>query len=134
MFNPWFSFTVQAARLGFEAQSAMAHRFMGLLGDAGKTEIPGMIAREIAAAPDVRATADELDIVATADRAVSAGPVVGPSPRLTRSRCARANAGAPSKTGNRSEKFPTRSRGAMDGGCKHHFIGPAGRVKSCGGG
>ena len=73
MFNPWFSFTFQAARLGFEAQSAMAHRFMGLLGDAGKTEIPGMIAGEIAAAPDVRATADELDIVATADRAVSAG-------------------------------------------------------------
>lgn len=70
MFNPWLAITFQAARFGFEAQSAMALRLMRLLGEVGKTEARGVVADEIAP-PAVHATASGPDIQATADRAAS---------------------------------------------------------------
>ena len=52
MLNPWIAITFQAARLGLEAQNAMALRLMRLVGDATKTEAHGMIADKIAAPPE----------------------------------------------------------------------------------
>jgi hypothetical protein len=38
MFNPWLAFSFRAARLGLEAQNAMALRVMGLAGVRGHAE------------------------------------------------------------------------------------------------
>jgi hypothetical protein len=57
MLNPWLAITFQAARLGLEAQNAMALRLMRLVGDASKTEARGMIADKTTAPPDVQAAA-----------------------------------------------------------------------------
>jgi hypothetical protein len=38
MLNSWFAITFHAARLGFEAQNAVAFRLIRLIGDASKTE------------------------------------------------------------------------------------------------
>jgi hypothetical protein len=40
LWNSWLAVTLQAARLGWEAQHAMARRLMGLDGDAKVTELP----------------------------------------------------------------------------------------------
>ena len=53
MLNPWFAITFHAARLGFEAQNAMAFRLMRLIGDASKTRA-GDIADKITETPDGR--------------------------------------------------------------------------------
>ena len=58
MLNPWFAITFHAARLGFEAQNAMAFRLMRLIGDASKTEAGDMahvIADKITEPPNVQA-------------------------------------------------------------------------------
>ena len=55
MLNPWFDITFQAARLGFEAQSAAALQLMKLVGGTSKTEV--RVADKIAAPPDVPAGA-----------------------------------------------------------------------------
>ena len=60
MLNPWFAITFHAARLGFEAQNAMAFRLMRLVGDASKADAGGTIADKIAAPPDVRAAATKV--------------------------------------------------------------------------
>jgi hypothetical protein len=60
MLNPWFAITFHAARLGFEAQNAVAFRLMRLVGDASKTDAGGTIADKIAAPPDVRAAATKV--------------------------------------------------------------------------
>jgi hypothetical protein len=52
MLNPWLAITFQAARLGLEAQNAVALRLMRLVGDASKTEVRGMITDKTAASPD----------------------------------------------------------------------------------
>jgi hypothetical protein len=57
MLNPWFDITFQAARLGFEAQSAAALQLMRLVEGTSKTDVRGMIADKIAAPPDVPAAA-----------------------------------------------------------------------------
>jgi hypothetical protein len=57
MLNPWFDITFQAARLGFEAQSAAALQLMRLVGGTSKTDVRGMVADKIAAPPDVPAAA-----------------------------------------------------------------------------
>jgi hypothetical protein len=54
MLNPWLAITFQAARLGLEAQNAMALRLMRLVGDASNH---GMIADQTAAPPDLQAAA-----------------------------------------------------------------------------
>ena len=54
MLNPWFDITFQAARLGFEAQSAAALQLMRLFGGTSKTDVRGMVADKIAAPPVVR--------------------------------------------------------------------------------
>ena len=56
MLNPWLAITFQAARLGLEAQNAVALRLMRLVGDTSKTEVRGMITDKTAASPDVAAT------------------------------------------------------------------------------
>jgi hypothetical protein len=56
MLNPWFAITFHAARLGFEAQHAVAVHLMRLVGDASKTDAGGTIADEIAAPPQAVAT------------------------------------------------------------------------------
>jgi hypothetical protein len=55
----WFAITFHAARLGFEAQNAVAFRLMRLIGDASKTEA-GVIADKITEPPNVQAA--ETDI------------------------------------------------------------------------
>ena len=62
MLNPWIDITFQAARLGFEAQSAAALQLMKLVGatTTSKTEVRGMVADKIAAPPDVQAAATKL--------------------------------------------------------------------------
>jgi hypothetical protein len=60
MLNPWFAITFHAARLGFEAQNAVAFRLMRLVGDASKADAGGTIADKIAAPPDVRAAATKV--------------------------------------------------------------------------
>jgi hypothetical protein len=57
MLNPWFDITFQAARLGFEAQSAAALQLMRLFGGTSKTDVRGMVADKIAAPPVVQAAA-----------------------------------------------------------------------------
>jgi hypothetical protein len=57
MLNPWLAITFQAARLGLEAQNAMALRLMRLVGDASKTEARGMIADKTTVQPDIQAAA-----------------------------------------------------------------------------
>jgi hypothetical protein len=57
MLNPWLAITFQAARLGFEAQNAMALRLMRFVGDASNH---GMIANQTAAPPDVQAAATKV--------------------------------------------------------------------------
>ena len=39
MLNSWFAITFHAARLGFEAQNAVAFRLMRLIGDASKPRL-----------------------------------------------------------------------------------------------
>jgi hypothetical protein len=60
MLNPWFAFTFQAARFGFEAQHAAALQLMRLVGGTSKTEVRGLVAEEIATPPDVPAAATKL--------------------------------------------------------------------------
>jgi len=60
MLNPWLAITFQAARLGLEAQNAVALRLMRLVGDASKTEVRGMITDTIAASPDVQTAATKV--------------------------------------------------------------------------
>ena len=60
MLNPWLAITLHAARLGLEAQNAMALRLMRLVGDANKTEARGIIADKIAAPPDVQVAATKV--------------------------------------------------------------------------
>ena len=43
MLNPWFDITFQAARLGFEAQSAAALQLMRLFGGTSKTDVRGCL-------------------------------------------------------------------------------------------
>ena len=54
MLNPWFAITFHAARLGFEAQNALAFSLMRLIGDGSKTEAHD-IADKITEPPDVQA-------------------------------------------------------------------------------
>jgi hypothetical protein len=42
MLNPCFAITFHAARLGFEAQNAVAFHLMRVIGDASKTEAGDM--------------------------------------------------------------------------------------------
>jgi hypothetical protein len=56
MLNPWLAISFQAARLGLEAQNAVALRLMRLVSDASKTEVRGMIDKT-AASPDVQTAA-----------------------------------------------------------------------------
>ena len=58
MLNPWFQITFQAARLGLEAQNAMALRLLRLVGDPNKP--PGMIADKVAMPPEVQASATKV--------------------------------------------------------------------------
>ena len=60
MLNPWLAITFQAARLGLEAQNAMALRLMRLVGDASKIQPRGMIADQTAAPQDVQAAATKV--------------------------------------------------------------------------
>jgi len=60
MLNPWLAITFQAARLGLEAQNAVALRLMRLVGDASKTEARGMLADKTTAPPDVQAAATKV--------------------------------------------------------------------------
>jgi hypothetical protein len=57
MLNPWFAITFQAARLGLEAQNAVALRLMRL---ASKTEARGMLADKSTAPPNVQAAATKV--------------------------------------------------------------------------
>ena len=58
--KPVVAITFHAARLGFEAQNAVAFRLMRLVGDASKADAGGTIADKIAAPPDVRAAATKV--------------------------------------------------------------------------
>ena len=50
MLNPWVAFSFQAARLGWEAQSVMALRFMRLAGgSAGQSDRRRMVTEKLAA-------------------------------------------------------------------------------------
>jgi hypothetical protein len=60
MLNPWFAITFHAARLGFEAQNAVAFRLMRLVRDASKTDAGGTVADKITAPPDVQAVATKV--------------------------------------------------------------------------
>ena len=60
MLNPWFDITFQAARLGFEAQNAVALQLMRLVGGTSKTDVRGMVADKIAAPPVVQAAATKV--------------------------------------------------------------------------
>ena len=73
MLNPWFDITFQAARLGFEAQSAAALQLMRLVGGTSKTEVRGMVADKIAAPPDVPAAAAPPVVQAAATKVASDG-------------------------------------------------------------
>ena len=75
MLNPWFDITFQAARLGFEAQSAAALQLMKLVGatTTSKTEVRGMVADKIAAPPDVPAAAAPPVVQAAATKLASDG-------------------------------------------------------------
>ena len=73
MLNPWFDITFQAARLGFEAQSAAALQLMRLFGGTSKTDVRGMIADKIAAPPDVPAAAAPPVVQAAATKVASNG-------------------------------------------------------------
>jgi hypothetical protein len=71
MLNPWFDITFQAARLGFEAQSAAALQLMKLVGGTSKTEV--RVADKIAAPPDVPAAAAPPVVQAAATKLASDG-------------------------------------------------------------
>jgi hypothetical protein len=58
MLNPWLQITFQAARLGFEAQNAVALRLLRLVGDANKP--PGTIADKVAMPLEVQASATKV--------------------------------------------------------------------------
>jgi hypothetical protein len=73
MLNPWFDITFQAARLGFEAQSAAALQLMRLVEGTSKTDVPSMIADKIAAPPDVPAAAAPPVVQAAATKLASDG-------------------------------------------------------------
>jgi hypothetical protein len=73
MLNPWFDITFQAARLGFEAQSAAALQLMKLVGGTSKTEVRGMVADKIAALPNVPAAAAPPVVQAAATKLASDG-------------------------------------------------------------
>src|SRR4029453_12903460 len=60
MLNPWFDITFQAARLGFEAQSAAALQLMRLFGGTSKTDVRGMVAAKTDPPPVVQAAATKL--------------------------------------------------------------------------
>jgi hypothetical protein len=72
MLNPWFDITFQAARLGFEAQSAAALQLMRLFGTS-KTDVRGMVADKIAAPPVVQAAAAPPVVQAAATKVASNG-------------------------------------------------------------
>jgi hypothetical protein len=40
MLNPWLAFSLQAARLGWEAQNVMAFRLMRLAGEGAADKVP----------------------------------------------------------------------------------------------
>jgi hypothetical protein len=71
MLNPWFDITFQAARLGFEAQSAAALQLMKLVGGTSKTEV--RVADKIGAPPDVPAAAAPPVVQAAATKLASDG-------------------------------------------------------------
>ena len=73
MLNPWLAITFQAARLGFEAQSAAALQLMRLFGGTSKTDVRGMVADKIAALPDVPAAAAPPVVQAVATKVASGG-------------------------------------------------------------
>ena len=73
MLNPWFDMTLQAARLGFEAQNAAALQLMRWVGATSKTEAHGMVADKIAAPPDVPAAATPPVVQAAATKLASDG-------------------------------------------------------------
>ena len=86
MLNPWLAITFQAARLGLEAQNAVALRLMRLVGDASKTEARGMLPDKTTAPPDVQEAATKV--------APDSAKGMGPSTRSTKSECAQTGAGA----------------------------------------
>jgi hypothetical protein len=59
MFNPWFSVTLKAIQLGFEAQNVIVLRMMKLAagGATAQTEVRHMIADKMAAGIEVQAVA-----------------------------------------------------------------------------
>jgi len=73
MLNPWFDITFQAARLGFEAQSAAALQLMRLVGGTSKTEARDMVADKIAAPLVVQAAAAPPVVQAAATKVASDG-------------------------------------------------------------
>lgn len=54
MLNPWLAFSFQAARLGWEAQNAIAVRLMGLAGGGAERQpkAPLVIPAKVAALPE----------------------------------------------------------------------------------
>jgi hypothetical protein len=59
MLNPWFAFSFQAARLGWEAQSVMALRLMRLAGggSSGQSEGCHMVTEKVAALAEAQTAA-----------------------------------------------------------------------------
>jgi hypothetical protein len=97
MLNPWIDITFQAARLGFEAQSAAALQFMKLVGATSKTEVLGMVADKIAAPPDVPAAAAPPVVQAAATKLASDGRGRRESVNKVHKKRSRANKRKPAK-------------------------------------
>jgi hypothetical protein len=58
---PFFAINFHTARLGFEAQNAMVFRFLRLVSDTNKTEVPEIPAGDIAVPPPVQVVTVESD-------------------------------------------------------------------------
>ena len=57
-----FAINFHTARLGLEAQNAMVFRFLRLVSDTNKTEVPEIPAGEIAVRPPVQAPAQVVTV------------------------------------------------------------------------
>jgi hypothetical protein len=64
MLNPWLALSFQAARLGWEAQTVLALRFMRLAGGgaAGHSEARRMVAEKVAALTEAHTAATAVAI------------------------------------------------------------------------